>query len=244
MFIPRSGAAIITGTPENQAKSLTRSRPEPRMRTCVFGLILCLSSVGLAPFLAHPSQGFSTPAGDVFFSREGMGAMQSDIRIYVADLAAYNNGILHGVWIDATDDLNSIWEQIQAMLKQSPVEDAEEHAIHDYEGFGPYQVSEYEGIAELHAIAEFIEEYGAVAAELLDYYNDLDEAKKAMEEQYNGCYSSLADYAQELTEDTQEIPQHLEFYIDYERMGRDMELSGDVFTIETVYQEVHVFWSH
>ena len=27
--------------------------------------------------------------------------MSEDIRIYVADLAAYNNGKLHGVWIDA-----------------------------------------------------------------------------------------------------------------------------------------------
>lgn len=62
-----------------------------------------------------------------------------------------------------------------------------------------------------------------------------------MEEQYNGCYSSLADYAQELTEDTSEIPEHLEFYIDYERMDRDMELGGDVFTIETAFDEVHVF---
>jgi len=33
-------------------------------------------------------------------------------------------------------------------------------------------------------------------------------------------------------------------YIDYERMGRDVELGGDIFTIETGYQEVHIFWSH
>jgi len=31
---------------------------------------------------------------------------------------------------------------------------------------------------------------------------------------------------------------------DYERMGRDMDLSGDIYTIETAYDEVHVFWSH
>ena len=49
------------------------------------------------------------------------------------------------------------------------------------------------------------------------------------------------DFAEELTS---EVPEHLAFYIDYERMGRDMELSGDVFTVETGYQEVHVFWSH
>jgi hypothetical protein len=54
----------------------------------------------------------------------------------------------------------------------------------------------------------------------------------------------VADYAQELTEDTGNIPNHLEMYIDYERMGRDMELGGDIFTIEAGDQEVHIFWSH
>lgn len=170
--------------------------------------------------------------------------MNGDIRIYVADLAAYNNGVLHGVWIDATDDLDSIWEQINTMLKDGLTEEAEEYAIHDYEGFGGYSLGEYEGIEAAHEIACFIDEYPDLGSELLNYYSDLDEARKVMEEQYNGCYGSLADYAEELTEQTSEIPQHLEFYIDYERMARDMEMSGDIFTIETGHQEVHVFWNH
>ena len=41
--------------------------------------------------------------------------MNTEIRIYVADLAAYNNGKLHGVWIDACDDLEDIQEQIDKM---------------------------------------------------------------------------------------------------------------------------------
>ena len=38
------------------------------------------------------------------------------IRIYVACLAAYNNGHLHGEWIEVTDEA-SIWEEIR--LKKS-----------------------------------------------------------------------------------------------------------------------------
>lgn len=57
-----------------------------------------------------------------------------------------------------------------------------------------------------------------------------------------GGYSSLADYAQELTEQTTEIPQHLQHYIDYERMARDMQMGGDVFTIEIAHDEVHIFF--
>lgn len=169
-----------------------------------------------------------------------------DIRIYVADLAAYNSGFLHGVWIDATEDLDSIWVQINAMLKATPLdEEAEEYAIHDYEGFGSYSVGEYSGIEELHNVACFIEEFPEIGSEVLSHFgDDLEDARKAIEENYYGCHSSLADYAQGLTEDTTEIPQHLELYIDYERMGRDMEMSGDIFTIETAHDEVHVFWNH
>jgi hypothetical protein len=61
---------------------------------------------------------------------------------------------------------------------------------------------------------------------------------------YSGSHESVAGYAQQLTEQKGDIPQHLEMYIDYRCMGRDMELGGDIFTIETGYQEVHIFWSH
>ncbi|WP_212632130.1 antirestriction protein ArdA, partial [Pseudomonas sp. KB-10] len=48
---------------------------------------------------------------------------------------------------------------------------------------------------------------------------------------------------QELTEETSSIPQHLVMYIDYRAMARDMEYSGDVFTLETGFEQVHVFWN-
>jgi len=65
------------------------------------------------------------------------------IRIYVACLAAYNNGQLHGTWIEVTDE-DTIWQAVQAMLAASPIEkDAEEWAIHDYEGFEGAEVGEY-----------------------------------------------------------------------------------------------------
>lgn len=60
----------------------------------------------------------------------------------------------------------------------------------------------------------------------------------------SGCYKSLAGYAEELTEETTEIPAQLQGYIDYERMGRDIELSGGIFTIETDVEEIHIFWTH
>ncbi len=49
---------------------------------------------------------------------------------------------------------------------------------------------------------------------------------------------------QEIIEETTEIPQSLANYIDYEAMARDLELNGDLFTVETGFKEVHIFWSH
>lgn len=166
-------------------------------------------------------------------------------RIYVACLAAYNNGILHGAWIDADQDAGEIYDEIQHMLKASPEADAEEWAIHDYEGFEGLSLSEWEGVADVAVKAEFIAEHGQLGAEVANYYGgDLDDARMALEDSYAGEYRSLADYAEELTEQTTQIPESLRFYIDYERMGRDMELSGDLFTIETGHEELHVFWAH
>jgi antirestriction protein len=169
--------------------------------------------------------------------------MTSDFKIYVADLAAYNNGKLHGVWIDAMSD--DIQEQINDMLKLSPERFAEEWAIHDYEGFGDVSLSEFHNIDSVRDIAYFLYEYDEFGAALLNYWsNDIAFAKKAAEDGYHGFYDSLADYAQAITEDTTEIPTHLSYYIDYERLARDMEMNGDVYTLEMGYRKVHVFSHH
>lgn len=41
------------------------------------------------------------------------------MKIYVACLASYNNGILHGAWIDAESDVDAMQEQVNAMLRKS-----------------------------------------------------------------------------------------------------------------------------
>ena len=70
---------------------------------------------------------------------------------------------------------------------------------------------------------------------------NIEDAQKALDDSYSGEYESLEDYARQLTEDTSEVPEHLAFYIDYQSMGRDMELNGDVYTIETAFNEIHIF---
>jgi len=73
-------------------------------------------------------------------------------RIYVACLAAYNAGILHGEWIGLDQDIDDIWSEIRNMPSSSPEPYAEEWAIHDYDGFGGFHLSEYEGIERVQLI--------------------------------------------------------------------------------------------
>ncbi len=163
-------------------------------------------------------------------------------RIYVACLAAYNSGTLHGAWIDAARDAWALWDDIQQMLATSPIEGAEEYAIHDYDGFGGVRISESEDIDGVTEIAAFVVEHGALGAAVLDHCgNDLNEARETITERYLGMYPHLADYVQELTEETTSIPEPLRYYIDYQAMARDAEISGDLFTIETGYEQTHVF---
>jgi antirestriction protein len=163
-------------------------------------------------------------------------------RIYVACLASYNNGQLHGAWIDASQDAWAIWEEVRRMLAASPQPDAEEYAIHDYEGFAGAGVSESAGFDQVAALAAFIVEHGRLGAEVLTYLGgDLAEAQEALADQYLGCHFSLADHMQEVMEETMPIPEALRFYIDWLAMARDAECSGDLFTICTAHDEVHVF---
>ncbi|MHB0713240.1 antirestriction protein ArdA [Roseomonas mucosa] len=163
-------------------------------------------------------------------------------RIYVACLAAYNNGYLHGAWIDADQDAGEIRSEIAAMLSRSAVEGAEEYAIHDYEGFEGVAIEEYAGIENVARIAAFIAEHGALGAGLLnEFVGDIDQAETAMRDCYHGQFTSLADYMEELTTETVTIPDALRYYIDWQAMARDAEMGGDLFTVETAHDEVHVF---
>lgn len=163
-------------------------------------------------------------------------------KIYVACLAAYNSGHPHGAWIDADQGAWEIYDEIKAILKASPIAGAEEFAIHDYEGFEGVRIAESQGLGSVVEIAAFIIEHGALGGALIEYFGDIAEAKTAIEDHYAGEYSSLADFAQELTEEGTAIPENLRFYIDYERMARDLAIN-DVLTIETAGDQVHVFWS-
>ncbi|MEL7519292.1 MAG: antirestriction protein ArdA [Pseudomonadota bacterium] len=164
-------------------------------------------------------------------------------RIYVACLAAYNAGCLHGRWIAATTP-DEIWTEVRAMLAESPEPDADEHAIHDYEGFEGASLSEYASFETVCELADFIEEHGELGAKLYRHFGDDLEQARAGFEDYAGEYQSAADFAEQLHEDAgTEIPDLLRYYIDWEALARDMALNGEILVFQTVFDQTHVFWS-
>lgn len=175
--------------------------------------------------------------------------------IYVASLADYVNGHLHGVWLDAARDPDEIHADIAAMLTRSREPNAEEFAIHDYEQFGRLRVNEYDSIERVSRIARGIAEHGyayaAWADALDDDLDDIDPESEtaAFHEAYLGHYNSITDYAEQLADDLgypQELdtlPKHVRRYthIDYAAMAHDLEAGGDIATIDNPDGGVWIF---
>lgn len=121
------------------------------------------------------------------------------------------------------------------------VSSAEEYAVHDYEG--RWNLGEYPGLERIAKFLELVEkaEDRGIDAEdvqaILDHFgaNYIDTAGDAIENNFHGAYDSLTEYAEQFVDecyDLKNVPDLIKYHIDYEGVGRDLELGGDVFTID------------
>lgn len=162
--------------------------------------------------------------------------------IYVACLAAYTAGKLHGEWIDAAQDADSLHREVQLILKQSPEPLAEAWAIHDYEGFGDIRIYEYQSVSEVSRLALLVEEHGEAFAAYAAHVDIENVTEESFLDAYRGHWDSELAYAQEMFDElyAHEIPENLRFYIDYEAFSRDIFLD-DHFSVRSSEFGVHVF---
>ena len=151
------------------------------------------------------------------------------MQIYIACLAAYNSGILHGAWIVASADIEELQEQIDAMLKRSPMPNAEEWAAHDYDQFP--NMGEY---PDLKDICDYVElanstylSQDCLDAIIENVHGDLDQAREDLE-RVIGEYHDFQDYADQRADDLiacAGLGQKIELlspYFDYEKHARDL----------------------
>jgi antirestriction protein len=166
-------------------------------------------------------------------------------RVYVACLASYNAGILHGEWIDADQVADVIREEIADMLANSPTPGAEEFAIHDYEGFGGISLGEYEDIDHVATLGALLVEHGAAFGAYVGHVGVDHATEDGFQDSYCGEWDSEEAYAEELFDELylHEVPEHVQHYIDYSAFARDLFL-GDYYSVDCPNGGVFVFRSY
>lgn len=171
-------------------------------------------------------------------------------RIYVASLADYNAGRLHGAWIDATQGAEQIEVEIASMLERSREPIAEEWAIHDYEGFGGLRLSELESIDRISKLAEGIADEGMAFATWICACSPSEETTERFEDAFLGHFPSREAYAEHIVDDfgyqdliDRAIPEYLAPYVrfDADAYARDVELSGDVTIADAPDGSIYIF---
>lgn len=161
-------------------------------------------------------------------------------RVWLGSLADYNNGTLHGDWVDATVDDDDLLAAAKAIIDTSETPGAEEWAIFDYEGFGDLRLGESEDLRVVAAVARGIQEHGPAFAAWAELH-DCDPAMLAsFSEAYLGEYDSAADWAATVVADfdvertlEEHLPEWIARYtrVDLEALAQDAWLSGDVYVV-------------
>lgn len=163
----------------------------------------------------------------------------SNVNVCVRGLASDNEVL----WVTPVDAMDWMQEQKEAGLD-------EEFIITDYEA--PFSISEYDNIEEIVEKAEMIEnltddEVEVLQAVLENYTNDFEDALKIV---VDGDYMmfpdcrDMSDVAYQYVEETgllAEIPEHLQYYFDYGAYGRDMNIEGYFYYLESICGYVEIF---
>jgi antirestriction protein len=173
------------------------------------------------------------------------GGVLEGAKIYVADLAEYNDGRLVGKWFDLSDysDASELMVAIQEMLDEQTAKDKhgevhEEWAVHDFEGFPRSFYSEYMGekdFEKLYQIAEVANDRGLPIDVLMeavaDFGADEDEIERIAEAYYTSIPASMGnesrDFAYEYIDSIGSITDAVsnpDFYFDYESFGSDARM--------------------
>jgi antirestriction protein len=181
---------------------------------------------------------------------EEMDENQSDSkrRMHIVSRSDCNTGGFVGRWIDANQSAEEISAEIQEMLAESMYPFAKHWAIHDYEGFCGVHLNRHECLSDVADLAQGIEEYGSVFAQLTIRFggmSGLGKAREFMGFPYRGQYEHIADYVRELLEECfdsvlRSLPDVIRCHIDLAGIAENMEKGGDLFSIE-VDGKVHVF---
>ncbi len=138
-------------------------------------------------------------------------------------MASYNQNILHGIWIDMSQEFEVIHCKINDMLSRSPARNPSEWSIFAYDGFESLSLNKDEGIEQIHEKAIFLVTYGKWGIKVLEHFdNDIYLAEEAIVNHYQGKFRSELDFAMDLFDKECGVilPDHAKIYVDYESFVR------------------------
>ena len=152
--------------------------------------------------------------------------------VYVACLAAYNSGTLHGKWVDLSEVselsfdedgmVTALQQCIDLVLADSPEPGAEEWAIHDSQGLPKVLMGEN---PELSDLAAFTRQWELACEDSDDdafksWCDHIGEVQTYEDflESYRGSWDSEADFAQQFYEDQGLELGPLASYIDWDQV--------------------------
>ena len=174
----------------------------------------------------------------------------SDVpRIYVACLSSWSYGHEHGVWLDATQDLETLRNAINFLLFRSPVKEfeaCEDYAIFEFENFQGFSLREYESLENVHQIAKGIAKHGKAYSFYLEEVGIESASEEDFSDRYLGCWGSVVDYVEDYYESSG-IAKAVEqagleaYYIDYHAIARDWELGRKIVVHQASADEFYIF---
>lgn len=172
------------------------------------------------------------------------------LRVYITDLAAYNNGFLVGEWVSLPLDPAKLTYKIREILTEGQLQcnDAQHHEewfITDYEWTGGASMFTVDEYADVFALNDLVDELsGLCEHELLqvkflhyggydirysiDNHDDVEIHDYRSSNSFKDVYELLAE---DLVDEGcfGEIPANLINYLDYSAIGRDLSFDYTEF---------------
>ncbi|MCM3623992.1 antirestriction protein ArdA [Brevibacillus borstelensis] len=148
-----------------------------------------------------------------------------NVRLYVANLAKYNEEILIGEWVTLPMNQEELKERIQVILGAD-----EEYAIHDYEA--PFHIGEYDDLYAINENCAILANYDSrVVVALSECLDNMDEVVGLLESGDYCVYfnvDNLCDVASDMIDEGYfgPIPSSLSSYIDYDKIASDLKIDG------------------
>jgi len=166
------------------------------------------------------------------------------MRIYITDLAAYNNGHLVGAWYQLPMSNVLLAEGIENILQEGKkvcrdISEHEEYFITDYE-CDYMEINEYSNITKLNMIAETMKEINEDDTKIIKFLLDnhiVSDILEAIEQKDDvRVYEdqTMEDIAYNFIEECcnlDNIPFIISNNIDYASIARDMEIEGSYFKV-------------